>query len=278
MGNIYENVVDDIVKNASIQDNDYIGENGLIYCGNCHTPKQTRVDLLGKERVVPIMCKCREAEHKEEEEKRKERDLKRKIARMRHDCFPSKKFENYTFEVDDKNNEAVSNAMRSYVDKWEEMKADNVGLLLYGDVGTGKSFYAACIANALIDKETPALMTSFSRIVNEMQGMFDGRQIYLDKIANYPLLILDDLGAERGSDYMLEQVYAIVDARYQAGKPLIVTTNIPIDEIKEPSDLKYKRIYDRVLELCFPVKLDGASRRREKLKDNFAKRKQMLGL
>ena len=150
-------------------------------------------------------------------------------------------------------------------------------MLLYGPVGTGKSFYAACIANALIDKGIPAMMTSFPRILNTLNGIYD-KQAYINKLVSYPLLIIDDLGAERASEYMLENVYAIVDARYQTGLPLIVTTNIAISEIKEPSDLKYKRIYDRILEICHPIKIDGESRRRESVKENFMRHQQLLGL
>ena len=77
---------------------------------------------------------------------------------------------------------------------------------------------------------------------------------------------------------MLGLVFAVIDARYQANLPLIVTTNVDLAEIKEPSDLKYKRIYDRVLEMCHPVKFEGPSYRRETLRENFAERAKLLGL
>lgn len=281
MGNIFENIVDEIASKTpglDTENGDYIGDDGLMICGNCNTPKQTRVNILGKIKIVPCMCECMQKAYNDDLQARKDAEERKKIMLMRRECFASKEFENYTFEKDDRKDERVSNAARNYANKWNEMEIENIGLLFYGDVGTGKTFYAGCIANALIDKGIPAYMTSFARIVNTMQGMYAGKQDYIDKITSYPLLIIDDLGAERGSDYMLEQVYSIVDARYQSGKPLIVTTNIPIDEIKEPADLKYKRIYDRILEMCHPVALKGHSRRREILKDNFAKRKQLLGL
>lgn len=150
---------------------------------------------------------------------------------------------------------------------------------LCGDyIVTHNTYYAACIANALIDQGVRVLMTSFPRIVNTMQGMFEGRQEYLDEVVNYPLLIIDDLGAERDSSFMMEQVFNIIDARYQIGKPLIVTTNLSIEAIKKPSDPQYKRLYDRILERCFPVKMSGISRRRKQLHDDYARRARMLGL
>ena len=78
------------------------------------------------------------------------------------------------------------------------------------------------------------------------------------------LLILDDLGAERQSDFALEQVFNVVDSRYKSGKPVIITTNLSLQELKNPSDIKYKRIYDRILEMCVPLQFKGESKRKEK--------------
>lgn len=274
-------VINNIASNVpgqEMHEGDYIGDEGLLYCGICRTKKQTRISVMGREMVVPVACKCEQKKHDAEIEERKAEENRRMISKLRRDCFLTDEMAGCTFAVDDKHDARISAAMRRYAEKWDEVKVENMGLLLYGQVGTGKSFFAACIANALIDKGIPVKMTSFSRIVNELQGLYTGRQEYLDKLTSYPLLIIDDLGAERGSDFMLEQVYAVVDARYQSGLPLIVTTNIPVGEIKEPADLKYRRIYDRILERCHPVKIDGPSRRREALKENFAKRAALLGL
>lgn len=282
MGTIFKRVIDDIAAKVPGKDKaegDYYSEeDGLMYCGKCHTRKQAKVKVLGEERVVPIMCKCqKEAEEAFLDEVRAE-DERRRINRLRRKCFPTPKEAACTFDQDDRSNPRISDAMRRYVEKWPEIKRDGMGLLLYGPVGTGKTFFAACIANALIDTGVDVMMTSFARIVNHMQGSFEGRQEYLDSLVRHPLLVIDDLGTERGSDYMLEQVYSVINARYQTGLPLILTTNISIGEIKEPADLKYQRIYDRVLEMCHPVEITGRSRRRESVKKNFAARKELLGL
>ena len=103
------------------------------------------------------------------------------------------------------------------------MRSENLGLLLWGGVGTGKSFLAGCIANALVEQEVPVRMTNFARILNELNGSFSGRNEVIDKLCRYPLLIIDDFGMERGTEYALEQIYSIVDSRYRSQKPLIVT-------------------------------------------------------
>ena len=59
---------------------------------------------------------------------------------------------------------------RAYVENWKEAYKNNTGLLLFGDVGTGKSFFAGCIANALLDRDVPVLMTNFPTILNRLTG------------------------------------------------------------------------------------------------------------
>ena len=106
---------------------------------------------------------------------------------------------------------------KRYVEQWKKVKAENLGLLLWGDVGTGKSFVAACIANALLEQGIPVLMTNFSKILNQMGAMYsEERYRYIASFSNYSLLILDDLGIERSTEYALEQVYAVIDERYNS--------------------------------------------------------------
>lgn len=77
----------------------------------------------------------------------------------------------------------------------------------------------------------------------------------------YDSMVIDDLGAERQSEYAQEIVYAVVDERYKTRKPLIVTTNLTLDEMNDPKSMDYKRIYSRIQEMCVPVYFKGGSRR-----------------
>ena len=168
--------------------------------------------------------------------------------------------------------------MKRYSADFRDFKEEGRGLLLYGSVGTGKTYYAACIANALIDIGYSVLMTNFARLTNEIQGRFDDKNEYIDSLNRYSLLIIDDLGAERKSEYMQETVFSIIDSRYRSGLPFIITTNLSAEEIKKNGDIGYSRIYDRILERCFPIEVKGESRRRQNLKNNFADVKERLGL
>lgn len=281
--NPFEMAVKEIAANVpGAVPGDYTGNDGLLYCGKCHTPKQYRVRILGRERAMPVMCSCRKEQHEAEQAAEQKRKREEIGMNLRRDCFADADEDTITayFKNDDRRNENLSNAMKRYAEQWEDMKSKNIGLLLYGPVGTGKSFYAACIANELIDREkpVPVLMTSLARIINTVSGMYDGKQEYIDKIVRYPLLILDDIGTERSTEYALEQVYSVIDARYRTGRPLIVTTNTPIEKIKSPETLAQQRIYSRLLQMCQPVKVDGTDRRRDALKRDFAERQRLLGL
>ena len=89
---------------------------------------------------------------------------------------------------------------RAYVENWKEAYRNNTGLLLFGDVGTGKSFFAGCIANALLDRDVPVLMTNFPTILNRLTGMFsEDRADCIASFGEYDLLIIDDLGVERST-------------------------------------------------------------------------------
>ena len=136
--------------------------------------------------------------------------------------------------------------------------------MLFGDVGTGKSFAAGCIANALLDRDVPVLMTNFPTILARLRGAFgEDRTDFLDSLGDYDLLIIDDLGAERNTEYALEQMFSIIDSRYRGNKPLIVTTNLKLDELKHPPDLAHARIYDRILERCAPILFAGKNFRED---------------
>jgi len=119
-------------------------------------------------------------------------------------------------------------------------------------------------------------MTNFARLINTLQGMYEGKQEYIDSLNDYKLLVIDDLGIERKTDFMDEQVFSILDARYQSGLPLIITTNLTNDELKHPADRAKSRIYDRLLERCHPIEVKGASRRKANLKNNFKEIQNIL--
>ena len=258
------------IERLANQDNrapdDYI-ENGLLVCGKCRTPKQKAQLLPGKdgtktERLVPISCRC-EAEGLERE--RAEKEMQEFRGRMQElqgrFRISDEAYRRFNFQVDDRRNAKFSDTFHSYVERWPEMKQNNMGILLYGSVGTDKSFYACAIVNALLDRKVAATVTNFPRLLNILQGIRE-RQACIDHLQNYQLLVIDDLGTERDSAYGAEQIFNVIDTRDRSELPLIVTTNMSLEELENPSDMRLARIYDRVLRMCpIKIKMTGESRR-----------------
>lgn len=260
-----------------MEEGDYIGEDGLIYCHKCHTKKQTEVNILGRIRRPMCLCKCQAAKRAAEEEEYQRRKFEEQVKELRRMGFPEADMQNWTFANDDLTNEKITKAAQRYVENFSELRKNGKGLLLYGNTGTGKTFAACEIANALIDKGYPAIVVNFTRVLNTLQGTFD-KQEYIDGFNNFQLLVIDDLGIERNTAYAKEQVYNVIDSRYRAGLPMIITTNLSIEKLKNPEDIENRRIYDRILERCFPIEVDGVNRRRKAVREDYEAMKNLLGL
>lgn len=250
--------VDGILAPKQPLDDEYRNEaDGLIYCANCHTPRQHRIQLKDRVLLPTVRCRCQQEAYEKEEAERKKQEFLMQVSRLKANGLQDKSLRDYTFANDKGYNPEIRKA-HDYVAHWEEMKEKSLGLLLWGDVGTGKSFFAGCIANALLEKGIPVLMTNFSRILNTLTGMYsDDRNRFIDSLNKYSLLIIDDLGIERGTEFSLEQVFNVIDSRYRSKKPMIVTTNLTLNELKHPVDLAHARIYDRILERCVPLKINN---------------------
>ena len=185
-----------------------------------------------------------------------------RIASLKKNSLMDKKFESSTFAdiVVTPDNRKQIKLARRYADKFNELYEKNQGLLFYGDVGTGKTHIACCIGNALMDSLVSVFATSFVKILQKSKGFrnTDEEEAYIAKLNTAKMLILDDLGAERGTDYALEIVYNIID---RSGKPMIVTTSLTMSQMQDENDIRLRRIYDRIFEVCFPVEFKGKSLR-----------------
>ena len=188
---------------------DYTGEDGLLYCGKCRKPKEAyfapdKAAIFGRDRH-PAECDCQRAAREEREAAEKRQKHLDTVEDLKRRGFTDPAMRDWTFENDNGQNPQAIRA-RNYVKNWERAYAGNVGCLFWGSVGTGKSYLAGCIANALMEKEIPVYMTNFALILNDLAASFEGRNEYISRLCRYPLLILDDFGMERGTEYGLEQV------------------------------------------------------------------------
>ena len=278
MSNILEDAVLKMLDTVP-EPEDYIGDDGLLYCGKCHTPKEAYFaegkNLFGRDRH-PSECDCCKAEREKREKEETEKKHNDEVECLKRNGFPDPAMRHWTFGNDNGNCPQIEKA-HFYVEHWEMMKAENIGYLLWGNVGTGKSYFAGCIANALMEQEISVCMTNFATILNDLFTNTESRNEYIIRLCSYPLLILDDFGMERGTEYGLEQVYNVVDSRYRSNKPLIVTTNLTLEQLQHPEDTAHARIYDRLLEMCVPVRFTGGNFRKVTAQQKMERIKKLMG-
>lgn len=275
------------LDNQARNPGDYEGPDGLLVCGKCGEPKQRMMAFADpteedpdrtRDLLVTTMCRCeRELEAQKEKEKQMREDMER-IQKLRSASLMDEKFESSTFEQFrvTRSNERNLKLCKRYAERFDLMVEKNQGLIFWGDVGTGKSFAAACIANYLLDRKVPVVMTSFVKLLEVIQNSKDQESGILTRFNHARLVIFDDLGAERGTDYALEKVYNIVDSRYRKKLPMILTTNLTLKEMKEEDDIRYSRIYDRIFEVCYPMQFTGPSWRKREASRRFNELEKLL--
>lgn len=160
--------------------------------------------------------------------------------------------------------ETVVRPVRAFVRRLEDNLAEGRGLWLFGDVGTGKTTLAMVVAKAALEAGHSVAIYSMPRLLNEIRRTYeassdDSYTDLLDRLAQVDLLHVDDLGAERSSPWVLEQLYAIVNARYEAQRSMTITTNLSHEQLVEQVT---PRTVSRLREMCEAIPILGEDRRR----------------
>lgn len=267
MTSILESAVKAANENEAMKeaDGDYY-EDGLLYCGKCHTPKQMKSPFVfgnADRPPIPIQCKCAKARLDAEIEANKRQQRRMRNEEWMSDleeigavCVPYA-----TFAQSDARDSKTEFEAKTYAKCFGQIQKDKNGLILFGDIGRGKTFYAECIANELIEKGYMVMFTSITKIADSLK---EHKAAVMKAVEKCDLLILDDFGAERDTPYMASQAYEIINARYRSTKKtLVVTTNISFEAMTNENDLTYRRTFDRVLEMCRRVTVGGPARREE---------------
>ena len=231
-----------------------------------------------KMRTVGLSCECRRKEAEENEKRFQRQDMIRKVSELRRMSLMDEKVKIASFSrfVVNEENRKMYRIARKYTENFPTMLKKGQGLLLYGDVGSGKSFTAGCIANFLIEKMRPVVMTSFIQILEECMRFGEDANMKIQTMMLADLLVIDDLGTERGTDFAIEKVYEVIDARYRSGKPIILTTNLDLGYMQRCEDIRYSRIYDRIFEMCYPVKAVCPSWRKKQAVARFDEMKRLV--
>lgn len=267
------------IKNSPPEEGDY-EQDGILMCGKCNTPRRKYIDANGTSILVPVPCKCRkEADAAKALEDQRQKDFE-SMQGLKKGSLIDSKFKDCNFAtcmvVPD--NKKQVRLCKSYADRFEEMLEKNQGLLLYGNVGTGKSYLSACIANNIMERLHSVCATSMVKIM-DLARDFKEKDTLTNleaKMMKADLLILDDLGTESKGSYASEIVYRVIDGRYRVKKPMVITTNLSLVQMQNCMDIDKARVYDRILEVCYPILFDGKSFRALEGKNRYDAMRQLL--
>lgn len=219
------------------------------------------------------MCDCEGLKReKAKEEQRYVQELQQKIKleqveRLFKQSNLGRRFKDRTFEnfKPEFNLDAYRIAL-DYAQNFEEYSQQGLGLIFTGSFGVGKTHLAAAIANYLIvNKSIPVVFGTVSALLGELKKAYDSESVSADRIekqfCTVDLLIIDDLGKEKPTEWLVEKLYYIINSRYEDYKPLVIRTNLTLDEIEQrlnvAGSLAGSAIVSRLVEMCRIVPMHG---------------------
>lgn len=227
-------------------------------------------------------CNCpgaeaeRERRRQEEERRQREEEHRRRMERIERLFFQSRLGKRFrertfdTFEVQEHTKKAYEIAL-DYAKNFEVYKEKGEGLFITGGYGVGKTHLAASIANYLISNEIATVIfgnvtTLLGRIRHTYSdsSQYEEEQI-MKELYDVDLLIIDDLGKEKPTQWVEEKLYMVINQRYENYKPIVVTSNLELEEIEQRLENCGGAIVSRIIEMCRGIKIVGPDFRKEKL-------------
>jgi DNA replication protein DnaC len=258
---------------------------GDHYCPICgrFVPK-TQIELFGKVRIVQSRCQC-EIDKFVYDQKQAETLIQRKMIERKFTISElGKRFEEckfHTFQPRPGAEKAYQMA-RDYSRNFEHPQ-EEIGLLLWGSPGNGKTHLAAAVAHEVKDKGFTVVFQTMAELLERIRNTFNKKEKeteseIMDALRDCDLLVLDDIGAEKITDWVLDVMFRIIDGRYRKKKPTLYTTNFfPADllirfmplEPTEEDKIKAQRIHDRIIGTSIIVENKATSYRREMAAKRF---------
>lgn len=227
-------------------------------------------------------CDCYEKElKKKQEDQIKENIRLNREARMRKYKSVSvidSKFKKSRFDNVDQ--EKVVRLGEKFTKSFIKHDGTDQGLMLYGSVGTGKTLVSACISNELMDQNYGVMAISLGQYLSKIKSEYNKdkgnadivEKDLLELCKECDLLIIDDFGIEKTTEWAIEKIFNLIDARYRAEKSIIITTNLNFNEDRTKCEIMQSfdekgRIRDRIVEMCYPFFVDGPSKRKVRKND-----------
>lgn len=225
-------------------------------CSICGKPLER---FLPDGKKVNCLCNCQDRDNIEN-------DARAKDDQRRHAAFGRRVMP--TFDQCDQKGVKHAEACKRYCEQFGDFEKNGEGLLFFGPPDQGKTFLAGCIASEVFSRRISVAMVTAPEIV---RADYDE----IDRLVSVRLLVIDDLGAERDSSYGLEKVYTVIDGRYSAKRPMVVTTNLGREELHN-GGIGYGRITSRLLERCLPLEIDCGRRRASA--EHYGRMREKLGI
>lgn len=249
-----------------LQPDEYIdSEDGLIHCKKCHQPRQRLVFMFGHEIHPWIPCNCQEGELKEEQKIRDIAERERFIRYLKSDGLGWKALEDCRFDNMQDTNPELKHKLKNYIRFIQEPVP--CGLLLWGPTGRGKTFAAACIVNDVIESGQPAVMVSFTQLLQELTTMpFQERKERLDSIFSKSLVCLDDFDLRFLNKLYIPLAVEVMKRVDHCNKPVLITTNYTLKELKDPKNELEGKLFPIVLNRV-AILIDGEDLGRQTQKD-----------
>ncbi|QYY43093.1 ATP-binding protein [Aneurinibacillus thermoaerophilus] len=258
---------------------------GDRYCPICgrFVPK-TQIELFGKVRIVQSRCQC-EIDKFVYGQKQAETLIQRKMIERKFDISElGKRFEEcwfHTFQSRPGTEKAYQIA-RDYAQNFEHHQ-EEIGVLLWGTPGNGKTHLAAAVAHEIKDKGFTVVFQTMAELLERIRNTFNKKEKeteseIMDALRDCDLLVLDDIGAEKVTDWVLDVMFRIIDGRYRKKRPILYTSNFsPADLLirfmpQQPTEedkIKAQRIHDRIIGTSIIVENKASSYRRERAAQRF---------
>lgn len=239
------------------------------HCGRQVAPMN--ITILGRNRTVQPRCGCEwqavKAKITEAEEKYRQDRVRQLFSVSRlGERFTECRFETFIVRP---GTEIAFRMVRRYCEEFDSWKG--VAPMLWGPPGCGKSHLAAAVTHELIRRGKTVVFQSVPELLARIRGTYgdDARESERDVMAalmDCDLLVLDDLGAERVTDWVQDTLFRLIDGRYRAAKSIMVTTNL------EPRDLAAilgVRMADRLIEMTIPIQMQATSYRQERARERI---------
>lgn len=261
----------------------YIGEDGLAYCSKCHTLRETREIMPVFNRRMPVWCECMKEKKRKEDEQEEYKRKMQMLDRLRSASLLGERYKNTTFENTDTSVGGdfikAFNRCKKYCEIADTSLKNGYGIYIYGKSGTGKTHLTACICNELISQYRQCLFTNFfeiSKLIRSTWGRNNTEaETIIKRIGEIDFLFIDDLGTEKlqknGEDsWLQEQVFDIINKRYNNKKPTIFSSNHSLNELMQEKGMMEKTI-DRIMEMSTAIiKVNGESYRIKNRKKDVA--------